>query len=226
MTIYNMDCFAALAMTVFFLCDKINFIDFCAMEFAFMKKYLKAIILTLSFVLFTVAVKFIGVQPVGAEGSEIGFAALNLAVNKLFGEHSFWYLLTEAFGVLAICLMAAFALLGFVQLIKRKSFLKIDRKILVLGGPYVVLILLYVFFEKLVINYRPIVSNGVLEASYPSSHTMLILTVFGTALSLIGDYIKKPGLVKILHYVIFCIMILTIVGRLICGVHWFTDIIG
>ena len=203
-----------------------NFIDFCAMEFAFMKKYLKAIILTLSFVLFTVAVKFIGVQPVGAAGSEIGFAALNVAVNELFGEQRFWYLLTEIFGVLAICVMGVFALLGFIQLIKRKSLVKIDRKILVLGGTYIVLILLYVLFEKLVINYRPIVSNGELEASYPSSHTMLILTVFGTSFSLIGDYIKRPGLVKILHYVIFCIMILTTVGRLMCGVHWFTDIIG
>ena len=191
-----------------------------------MKKYLKAIILTLSFVLFTIAVKFVNVMPVGANGSEIGFAALNVAVNELFGEQSFFYLLTEAFGLLAICVMAAFALMGFIQLIKRRSLLKIDRKILVLGGAYVVLILLYVLFEKLVINYRPIVSNGELEASYPSTHTMLILTVFGTAVCLIGDYVKKPGLVRILKIVALCIMILTVVGRLVCGVHWFTDIIG
>ena len=180
------------------------------------------------FVFFSLWIRLFDVQPVGPEGSKIGFAGLNVAVHEFFGMHLFWYKLTQLLGVAAIALAAVFAVVGLVQLIQRKSLLKVDKKILMLGVIYILVILLYVLFEKVPFNYRPVVLDPAegLEPSYPSTHTMIILTIFGTAISVIGDYLKNAKLVLLLKIVCLVIMAVTIVGRLVCGVHWFTDIAG
>ena len=198
-----------------------------------MKKYYLPSVLLLCFVVFTVLVKFIDVQPVGTKNSLIGFATLNLAVHNFFGEHHFWYTLTQLFGVLAIGVAAAFACVGLVQLIKRKSLVKVDRSVLALGFVYIAVIILYVLFEKIAINVRPVITNvrpviteEGLEPSYPSTHTMLILTILGTARYAVKKLLQNPKIVQILQILCLVIMILTVIGRLICGVHWLTDIIG
>ena len=191
-----------------------------------MKKYLAPAFWGLSFIIFTILVKVIDVQPVGAEGSLIGFAGLNTAVFSLLGTNHFCYLATQLFGVLAILVAAVFAVLGFVQLLKRKSLLKVDREILMVGIVYALVIILYLLFEKLAINYRPLILDEGLEASYPSTHTMLILTILGTAIPLAGKYIKNPKAALAVKLVCILIMWLTVIFRLVSGVHWFTDIIG
>ena len=191
-----------------------------------MKKYVMPSILLFYFVVFTVLVRFIDVQPVGPQNSMIGFATINMAVHNFFGEHHFWYVLTQAFGLLAIGVAAAFACVGLVQLIKRKSLLKVDRCVLALGFVYIAVIILYVLFEKLAINVRPVITDEGLEPSYPSTHTMLILTILGTARYAIKKLLQNPKIVQILQILCLVIMILTVIGRLICGVHWLTDIIG
>ena len=125
-------------------------------------------------------------------------------------------------------ILLLFALLGFIQLIKRKSLLKVDKNLLILGIVYILLVLLYLLFEKVPFNYRPVILDPAegLEPSYPSTHTLLILTVFGTAIQLAGTYIKKAKLLLAAKILALVIMALTIVGRLVCGVHWFTDIVG
>ena len=193
-----------------------------------MKKFAKSYIFGFLFVIFSLWIRLFDVQPVGPEGSSIGFAALNVAVHDFFGMHIFWYKLTQALGLLAIAVAGVFAVTGLVQLIQRKSLLKVDKKILMLGVIYILVILLYALFEKVPFNYRPVVLDPAegLEPSYPSTHTMLILTIFGTAVAVLGDYIKNAKLVLLLKIVCLVIMALTIVGRLVCGVHWFTDIAG
>ena len=193
-----------------------------------MKKFANSYIFGFLFVIFSLWIRLFDVQPVGPEGSSIGFAALNVAVHDFFGMHIFWYKLTQALGLLAIAVAGVFAVTGLVQLIKRKSLLKVDKKILMLGVIYILVILLYALFEKVPFNYRPVVLDPAegLEPSYPSTHTMLILTIFGTAVAVLGDYIKNAKLVLLLKIVCLVIMALTIVGRLVCGVHWFTDIAG
>ena len=130
------------------------------------------------------------------------------------------------FGILAIGVAAAFACVGLVQLIQRKSLLKVDRSVLALGFVYVAVIILYVLFEKLAVNVRPVITDEGLEPSYPSTHTMLILTILGTARYAVKKLLKNPKIVLILQILCLIIMILTVIGRLICGVHWLTDIIG
>ena len=193
-----------------------------------MKKFANSYIFASLFIFFSLWIRLFDVQPVGPEGSSIGFAGLNVAVHELFGMHLFWYKLTQLLGVAAIAVAAVFAVVGFIQLVQRKSLLKVDKKILMLGVIYILVILLYVLFEKVPFNYRPVVLDPAegLEPSYPSTHTMIILTIFGTAISVIGDYLKNAKLVLLLKIICLVIMAVTIVGRLICGVHWFTDIAG
>ena len=180
------------------------------------------------FVVLIILVKTVDVAAIGPENTEIGLSHINQTVHEVFGINMFWYKLTEVFGILALLVVAIFAVMGLVQLIKRKSIAKVDREILCLGGVYAVTLATYALFEKVVINYRPIIEEGAehVEASFPSSHTMLIVTVFATLTFVIGEYVKADklqGLIRIVSLVIVC---LTIVGRLVCGVHWFTDILG
>lgn len=193
-----------------------------------MKKFAKTYVFFSFFIFFSLWLRLFDVQALGPEGSRIGFAGLNVAVHEFFGMHIFWYKLTQVFGYIAILLAAAFALLGFIQLIKRKSLFKVDKNLLMLGVVYILLVLLYVLFEKIPFNYRPVILDPAegLEPSYPSTHTLLILTVFGTAIQLADDYIKNTKLLLAAKIPALIIMVLTIIGRLVCGVHWFTDIAG
>ena len=193
-----------------------------------MKKFAKTYVFFSLFIVFSLWLRLFDVQALGPEGSRIGFAGLNVAIHEFFGMHLFWYKLTQVLGYVAILLAAAFALLGFIQLIKRRSLLKVDKNLLLLGVVYILLVLLYVLFEKIPFNYRPVILDPAegLEPSYPSTHTLLILTVFGTAIQLAGDYIKNSKLLLTLKIMALVIMALTIIGRLVCGVHWFTDIVG
>lgn len=193
-----------------------------------MKKIYTTSLYGFAFVIFSLLIRVFDVQPAGPQGSKIGLAGLNTAVHQFFGEHIFWYELTQIFGYLALAVAAVFAVTGLVQLIKRHSLVKVDKKLLMLGIVYIVLIALYVLFEKIPFNYRPVILDPEqgLEPSYPSTHTLLILTIFGTAFSLVKDYIKNQKLLVIVKLFCLIIIALTIIGRLVCGVHWFTDIIG
>ena len=189
-----------------------------------MKRYLSTIFWGLCFIIFTVLVKFVDVQPVGAEGSLIGFANLNTAVYALLGQNDICYKISQKYCLFwAVYTAVYYAITGFLQLTKRKSLLKVDREILIIGCIYVIVVILYVLFEKLAINYRPIVLKEGLEPSYPSTHTMLILTLLGVSLSVEKKYYKRPLITNIIS---ITVMWTTVICRLLSGVHWFTDIIG
>ena len=173
-------------------------------------------------------VRLVDVAPIGAQGTRIGLSHLNQFIFDLFGVNMLWYHITDWLGIAAILTAFVFAVTGLVQLIKRRSLLKVDREILSLGGLYIVVIGLYILFENVIINYRPIImpDNTHPEASFPSSHTMLVCVIMGSAVMLINKYIKNKTLNKTLRAICFVIIGITIIGRLIAGVHWFTDILG
>ena len=179
-----------------------------------------------AFVVWTVLVRFVDVRAIGPEGSKVGFATLNGFVHRLTGENLFLYDLTDLLSIIPLGFVAGFGILGLVQWIKRKKLLSVDYSILVLGGFYIVVMALYLMFEVVVINYRPLLIEGVLEVSYPSSTTMLVLCVMPTAAIQLGSRIKKalPKYLVIAAIVLFTAFM--VVGRLISGVHWFSDIIG
>lgn len=173
-------------------------------------------------------VRLVDVAPIGAQGTSIGLSHLNQFVFDLFGVNMLWYNITDWLGVAAVLTAFVFAVTGLVQLIKRRSLLKVDREILSLGGLYIVVIGLYIFFENVIINFRPIImpDNTHPEASFPSSHTMLVCVIMGSAAMLINRYFKNKTLRNTLRAICFVIIGVTVIGRLIAGVHWFTDILG
>jgi undecaprenyl-diphosphatase len=182
--------------------------------------------LIVAFALWTVLVRFVDVRAIGPEGSSVGFATLNGFVHELTGVNWLLYTVTDWLGLVPIAVALLFAILGLVQLIKRKSLWKVDHSILALGVFYIVVMATYVFFEMVVINYRPTLIDGYLEASYPSSTTMLVMCVMPTAAMQLNVRIKNTVVRRCVIISIITFTTFMVIGRLISGVHWITDIIG
>ena len=180
------------------------------------------------FALLIVLLCCVDVEPVGAAGTSVGLSHMNRFVFELTGVNMVWYNITDWLGLAAIFAAFLFAATGLVQVIKRRSILKVDKEILALGGLYILVIGIYVLFENVIVNYRPIIMPGCSnpEASFPSSHTMLVCVIMGSTIIIIGKYIKKKSLCMVIRGMCAAVIAVTVVGRLISGVHWFTDILG
>ena len=185
-----------------------------------------AVSLLITFLLWTIAVCFIDVRMVGPQDSSVGFASINQFFHNMTGVHMSLYTITDWLGLVPVGFGFGFAIIGLIQWIKRKSLAKVDGSILLLGGFYILVIIAYIFFEEVVINYRPVLINGTLEASYPSSTTTLVMCVMPTAIIQLNSRIKNLSMRKCLSYFISIFIIFMVAGRLISGVHWFSDIIG
>ena len=190
------------------------------------KRLVSGVTLVVAFVLWTIFVCFVDVRAIGPEGSSVGFAALNGFVHELTGVNWFLYTITDWLGLVPIAVAFGFAILGLVQLIKCKSLWKVDHSILALGGFYIVVMAVYVLFEMVVINYRPTLIDGYLEASYPSSTTMLVMCVMPTAAMQLNARIKNKVFSRCVMVAIAVFIAFMVIGRLVSGVHWITDIIG
>lgn len=191
------------------------------------KKYLyAAVFFFAAFVFWTFAVSSFDVAAIGPLGSEVGFSSLNGFFHKLTGVHFVLYYITDWLSIVPLCFCTGFAVLGLWQWIKRKSILKVDRSILILGVFYAVVFAFYLFFEVFVINFRPVLIDGILEASYPSSTTMLVLCIMPTAAMQLRSRMKNPVLSRFVSAGIYIFTVLMVFSRLLSGVHWLTDIIG
>lgn len=184
-----------------------------------------SVIMTLCSGVFVYLVKTYDVKAIGPNKSSVGFSSINKAYADLVGSNMTIYKLTELAGLLVFIIVGIYGLIGIVQLFKRKSLFKVDKEIICLGILYVLMIGTYLVFEKVVINYRPILIDGELEASFPSSHTMLALCTCISSLFVYKKYVPK----KFDYLVLFStVLLLTIVflGRAISGAHWISDITG
>ena len=183
-------------------------------------------LLFVCFIVFTALVCTVDVAAIGPEGSSVGFAKVNQAVSEVFPYNDTYYLFSKYLGYLALGLCAAFGLLGVFQLITRKSLRKVDPELVLLGVFYVVVIAFYVMFMFVVVNYRPVLEDGALESSYPSSHTMLAVCVFISTVMYITKTGLSDGLKKIVKIVMIVLTVAMVYMRMASGVHWFTDIVG
>ena len=189
------------------------------------RNFLISGILLLIAITFTILVKVVDVKQIGVNNSSIGFATLNQFIFETTGVNIIWYHITDWLGLIPVFMAIVYAFIGLIQFIKRRSIFKVDKEIILLGLYYIIVIALYVFFEKVIINYRPILMNGFLEASYPSSHTLMTICICGSSI-LINKKLFNNKITKVINYLSIIIITITVVGRLISGVHWFTDIIG
>ena len=190
------------------------------------KKLLIAAGFLLTFALWTVTLLFVDVAAIGPMDSPVGYSTLNGFFHNLTGVHMTIYVITDWLGLIPLMFVMGFGIVGLTQWIKRRSIFKVDRSILVLGGFYILVMVAFLFFETCVINYRPILIQGFMEASYPSSTTLLSMCVMPTAILQLNERISNPTWRKIVSLTIAAFTVFMVIGRLISGVHWLSDIIG
>ena len=189
------------------------------------KNIIIAAVLTVASVVYTLLVKFVDVKEIGPNNSSVGFSSLNKWFSNLIGSNLTIYKISEVLGYVIMLLVLIYGCIGIGQLIKRKSLLKVDKEIIKLGVFYVLMLATYVLFEKVEINFRPILMDGELEASYPSSHTILALCICFSSLITSKRYFNKKY-IKMINLVTIILTTLVVLLRLISGVHWISDIIG
>ncbi len=190
------------------------------------KPFLIAAALLGAFVLWTVLVCHVDVRPIGPRGSTVGLARINQFVHRLTGVHFTIYHITDWLGLVPVAVCLGFGILGLAQWIRRKSLRQVDPDILLLGVFYTFTIGAYLFFESFVVNYRPVLIGGFLEVSYPSSTTLLVLCVMPTAILQFKKRIQNPVLRKAVCVIATVFIAFMVIGRLLSGVHWFSDIVG
>ena len=189
-------------------------------------RFISGLIFITLFIMWTLAVVSVDVKPVGINGTSVGFATLNTWFHNITGVNMTLYNITDWLGLVPVFICTVFGILGLFQLIKRKSLLKVDFDIIVLGVYYVIVILGYLVFEMIPINYRPILINGFMEASYPSSTTLLVLSVMPTLIFQSNMRFKNIKIKFIISVITIIFSLFMVIGRLVSGVHWVTDIIG
>lgn len=190
------------------------------------KQLITGVSFMLVFVIWTWLIQKVDVLPVGQKGTDVGFAAFNCWFHKLTGVHMGLYTITDWLGLVPVFVCIVFGGIGLWQLIKRKNLFKVDTDLIYLGIYYVIVIFGYLFFEMCPINYRPILIEGILEASYPSSTTLLVLSVMPTLVLQANRRIENRYLKRIIYAFTIVFSVFMVIGRLVSGVHWFTDIMG
>ena len=190
------------------------------------KQFISGIVFMAAFVIWTWLIQNVDVQPVGQKGTVVSFAVFNCWFHKLTGVHMGLYTITDWLGLVPVFVCIAFGEIGLGQLIKRKSLFRVDLDLVYLGIYYVLVIFGYLFFEICPINYRPVLIDGILEASYPSSTTLLVLSVMPTLMLQTNCRIKNRYAKRIIYIFTVVFSAFMVIGRLIAGVHWFTDIVG
>ena len=190
------------------------------------KPLYSGIVVLLIFVLWTLLIKIVDVHSAGESGTLVGFATINTWFHKLTGVHMWIYTATDWLGLVPVAVCMIFAIYGLIQLISRRSLFKVDLDIILLGIYYIVVIAGYLAFEMYPVNYRPILIEGRIEASYPSSTTLLVLSVMPTLIFQVNRRIKSQWGRKLINVMTIIFTAFMVIGRLVAGVHWLTDIIG
>ena len=180
----------------------------------------------IAFIVFTIIIKTIDVKSIGPNGSEVGLASINNNFHNIFDYNELFYNISKYLGYLSFLIIFMYGLIGLKELIKKKNILKVNNYILILGSFYVLVLAVYFFFEKVVINYRPVLENGVLEASYPSSHTILSICVCLSSFIVSRYVFKNEKKAKLFNICTLILMGVIVITRLLSGVHWLTDIMG
>ncbi len=190
------------------------------------KNLLRGLLFLAAFVIWTILIKTVDVKAIGPKGSAVGLAHLNCWFHQLTGVHMDLYTVTDWLGLVPVAVCIGFGFMGLAQWIKRRSLRQVDGDIILLGVYFVIVIAGYLLFEIIPINYRPILIEGRLEASYPSSTTLLVLSVMPALVFQMQQRAKHRGLRVAVIMLTVTFTVFMVAGRLFAGVHWLTDIVG
>ena len=188
------------------------------------KRMYGGILLLVLFGAWTYLVQTVDVRMVNE--TRVGFAAVNAWFHDLTGVCWWLYHVTDGLGLAPMAVCMVFAGLGLCQWVRRGSMAKVDADILLLGGYYAAVIACYLAFERFPVNFRPVLINGAREASYPSSTTLLVLSVMPSFVFQADRRLKNPRLKRGICAACAAFCVLMVFGRLLSGVHWLTDIVG
>ena len=190
------------------------------------KQLFFGVVCVVAFMIWTYLVQTVDVKPIGQNGTNVGFASINRLFHEVTGVHMVIYNMTDWLSLVPFFTCILFGGIGLVQLVKRKSIFKVDYDILLLGGYYVIVIAGYLVFEIIPINYRPILIEGIMEVSYPSSTTLLVLSVMPTLIFQANRRLKNVMMKRVIQIGTILFSAYMVIGRMISGVHWLTDIVG
>ena len=172
------------------------------------KKYIiSAIVLVVLAMIFTVIVKVFDKGAIGPNNTVVGLQAINDYFKNIFPFNETLYKITKYAGFIPLLFAVYYAFIGLMQLIKRKSLKKIDKRIHLIGGFYVVVLILYVLFDKVALNYRPVIIEGELEPSYPSTHVLLAMCFCLSGVMISRFYIKNKVLRNIINVASWIMML-------------------
>ena len=203
------------------------------------KGYMVGCALLIVFVLFTILVKVAGVgtarvKVVAADGTvapgqeeiSVGLSGLNIAASDALGYSGTWYKLSKYLGYVCIAAGGALCLWAVWQAVSRRGIRHIDRDLSCFCLLIIAMMFFYLLFEVLKLNWRPVILDEGLEASYPSTHTLLAICAAGGAAILLSR-LKIRRTLRVLGIAALCfVAFLTVLCRLLSGVHWVTDVLG
>ena len=190
------------------------------------KKLFSGVVFVSLFIVWTIILLLIDRQRIGPNNSVVGLATINKWFHELTGVNWNLYSITDWGAIIPISLGILFGILGLIQWFKRKKVSKVDKELIILGVFYFAVFLLYLMFEFIVVNKRPVLIDGYLEVSYPSSTTFLSITFMLSAIIPIKKYLTNNSVKVTLIVAVYVYMLFLLIGRLLSGVHWFTDVVG
>ena len=135
-----------------------------------------------------------------------------------------WDLVTDIILISSIITLGAFAILGLYQWITRHSIKKVDYELRWFPLPLALVALTYIIFDKfLILSTRP---DGSGEPSFPSTHVMVVATIFFLTILVFPHYVKNKILCIVLEILMIVLISLTCTGRVLANKHWLTDVLG
>ena len=186
--------------------------------------YCVAVGLTVLFVIFTLTVKWVDVQTDGTQN--MGWATVNFWWRDVIGVQRAWHVISNIMAAVTFAAVGGLMIWQIVAAVRGGGFRHLARHWWVLDAVLLALCVCYLCFQVVVINYRPILRHGVVEAAYPSSHVLLFATVCPLAIFTVWRHTKNRTVRAVAVAFGVTVMCVGVLARLLSGYHWLTDILG
>lgn len=193
-----------------------------------MKKSTKTLIWGLSAVVLTMAVGMIDVKVVSGTGAEVGFATLNQAIWDFFGVNETWDGMTDILMWIMVITAVVAGGWGLMRWAKdEKDSARIGKGVVGFAGAGALMVAVHWFFDNIwVVNYRPVLVDGMKAVSFPSAHTLVAVVLGISTAMMLCQLVKNRTARVVINTLLPTLMVWIMVGRIMAGAHWVTDVAG